>query len=712
MATLEKIRNRAGLLIAVIGLALLAFILGDALNSGSTFWRQSQEVAFNVNGEKVGYLDYQKRIDEMVEVYKMQTGNPNLPEDLQGQIRESVYMSMQQEILLEQTAEKLGITVTSDEIIDLVAGDNPSPMMAQNFVNPETGQFDKSFALNFIKAMEDEEAARATGLNAETLALQHAYWSYMKRSLRVDRLRAKITTLMTGALSISELEAKAAFDNEKTTVDIAYVRQSLASVADTLITVTDAEAKKLYDQRKETWKHDGSRTADLLVVDILPSQEDINEVETIINGLKEEFATSENVGEIVSDHSDMPYLDFYVSAELLDPDLRAFAESANINEVNGPIFKDNTFRMMRLLSKKVAADSVSVSLISIGDVADDTNVALADSLLDALKKGSSFETIARDFSRDQYGQQGGALGWLTEGSATVGFGAEFRDFVFSAPVGQAQSFKFRNNLFIVRVTEKSKPTTMYKLGDIVMTVSPSSRTQTALYNDLTRFIAQNNDVVTLSQVAAEAGYNVIPAVTLTSSSQTAYNMPATRTVVRWVFNAKKGAISEVFECNDKFVVAAVTEISKKGYRPFNEVKESLISEVRREKKGEKIVADLKDMSINDLDEYGRRMGSSVDTIKYVSFGTSRLANIGMEPKLNAAITLLPENTVSEPIAGNNNVYVMKVYNRAEKTTEFNAAAEVERLTAGNAQLEQRVGYQFMQVLQKGASIDDNRIRFF
>ena len=712
MATLEKIRNRAGLLIAVIGLALLAFILGDALNSGSTFFRQSQEVAFNVNGEKVGYLDYQKRIDEMVEVYKMQTGNPNLPEDLQGQIRESVYLSMQQEILLEQTAEKLGVTVTSDEIIDLVAGDNPSPMMAQNFINPETGQFDKSFALNFIKAMEDEEAARATGLNAETLALQHAYWSYMKRSLRMDRLRTKITTLMTGALSISELEAKAAFENEKVTVDFAYVKQSYASVADSLITVTDAEAKKLYDQRKETWKHDGSRTTDLLVVDILPSQEDISEVETIINGLKEEFATSENVGEIVSDHSDMPYLDFYVSAELLDPDLRAFAESANINDVNGPIFKDNTFRMMRLLSKKVAADSVNVSLISIGDVADNANVALADSLLDALKKGSSFETIARDFSRDQNGQQGGSLGWLTEGSATVGFGIEFRDFVFSAPVGLAQSFKFRNNLFIVKVTEKTAPTTMYKLGDIVMNVSPSSRTQTALYNDLTRFIAQNNDVATFSQVATESGYNVIPAVTLTSSSQTAYNMPATRTVVRWVFNAKKGAISEVFECDDKFVVAAVTGISKKGYRPFDEVKEALISEVRREKKGEKMVADLKDMSINDLDEYGRRMGSNVDTVKYVSFGISRLANIGMEPKLNAAIAQLSENTVSEPIAGNNNVYVMKVYNRAEKTTEFNAAAEVERLTNNNAQLEQRVGYQFLQVLQKGADIEDNRIRFF
>ena len=712
MATLEKIRNRAGLLVAVIGIALLAFILGDALNSGSTFWRQSQEVAFNVNGEKVGYLDYQKRIEEMTEVYKMQTGNPNLPEDLQGQIRESVYLSMQQEILLEQTAEKLGITVTSDEIIDLVAGDNPSPMMAQNFVNPETGQFDKSFALNFIKAMEDEEAARATGLNAETLALQHAYWSYMKRSLRMDRLRSKITSLMTSALSISEIEAKAAFENEKVNVDFAYVRQSYASVADSLVAVSDAEAKKLYDQRKETWKHDGNVTTDLLVVDILPSQEDISEVETIINGLKEEFTTAENVGEIVSDHSDMPYLDFYVSAELLDPDLRAFAESANINDVEGPIFKDNTFRMMRLLSKKVAADSVNVSMISIGDVADNANVALSDSLLDALKKGSSFEMLARDFSRDQYGQQGGSLGWLTEGSATVGFGAEFRDFIFSAPVGQAQSFKFRNNMFIVKVTEKSRPTTMYKLGDIVMSVSPSSRTQTALYNDLTRFTAQNSDIATFSQAAADSGYSVIPAVALTASSQNAYNMPATRPVVRWAFNAKKGAVSEVFECNDKFIVAAVTGVSKKGYRPFDEVKESLISEVRREKKGEKIVADLKAMSINDLEEYGRRMGSNVDTIRYVSFGTPRLANIGMEPKLNAAITVLPLNTVSEPIAGSNNVYVLKVFNSAEKAGEFNAAAEVERLTSNNAQLEQRIGYQFLQVLQKGADIEDNRIRFY
>ena len=710
MATLEKIRNKAGLLILVVGLALLAFILGDFLNSGSTFWRQSQEIVINVNGEKIGYFDYQKRIDEMVEVYKMQSGNQNLPEELHGQIRESVYQTMVQEIILEQTAKKLGITVTSDEVIDMVVGDNPAPAMMQSFINPETGEFDKVFALNFVKAMEDEEVARTTGLNPETLNLQRAYWEFMKRNLKTERLRAKITTLLSQSHSNSELEAKASFERDKTTADFAYVMQSYSAIADSLVTVSDAELKKVYDQRKEMWKHDGERTADLVVVDILPSEEDINAVELEINKIKDEFASSANVGELVSEYSDMPYLDFYLSADMLDPDMREFATTAGVGDVNGPFLKDNTYRMMRLLSKKTASDSVKVAIIVVGEEIDDTKAALSDSLMAVLNKGGSFETLAREFSQDQTAQQGGEMGWFTEGSALNGVSAEFKDLIFSASVNKAQPFNLRGRLFIVKVLEKTAAKEMFKVGDVVMNVSPSSRTQTALYNKLNQFIAQNRDINTFSQMAADSGYNVIPGISVTASSQSVYNLKATRPIVRWAFGAKKGAISDVFECEDKFVVAALKGISEKGYRPFSEMKDVLAGEMLKEKKGEKIAANMKEMAASALDEYGRLIGSKVDSVEYVSFSTVRLSGIGVEPKLNAAATTLPLNELSAPIAGNNGVYIIKVYNRNERSTPFDAAAEATKLAASwNPQM---IAYQLMQILRNGSDIEDNRIRFY
>ena len=710
MATLEKIRNRAGLLILVVGLALLAFILGDFLNSGSTFWRQSQETVINVNGEKVGYFDFQRRIDEMTEVYKMQSGNQNMPEELHGQIRESVYQSMVQEIILEQTASRLGVTVTAAEVIDMVVGDDPAPSMKQSFINPETGEFDKSFALNFVKAMEDEEAASATGLNQETLNLQHAYWNFMKRNLRTERLRAKISTLLAKSHSVSELQAKASFENDKITSDFAYVMQSYSAIADSLVTVSDAELKKMYDQRKETWKHDGERTADLLVVDLLPSEEDLSVVEAEINSIKDEFASAENIADIVAEYSDVPYLDFYVNDSMLDPDLREFATTANVNDVNGPFLKDNTFRMMRLLSKKTASDSVRVAMIVVGSDSEAAKVALSDSLMTVLSKGGSFEALAGEFSADPSGQQGGEIGWFTEGSAMMGVGPEFKNLIFSAPVAKPQPFSVRGQLFIVKVLEKTAVKEMYKLGDIVMSVSPSSRTQTALYNKLNQFITQNRDIKTFSQVAAESGYNAIPDVTITTSNQLVYNLPATRPVVRWAFNAKKGAVSEIFECDDKLVVAALKGISEKGYRPLSEVKDGLADEIMKEKKGEKIIANIKELSATALDEYGRLIGSKIDTVEYVSFAAMRLSGIGAEPKLNAASVILPLNTLSEPIAGNSGVYILNVYDRRERAAQFDVQAEISKLSA--AWNPQMINYQFLQVLRNGSDIEDNRIRFF
>ena len=718
MATLEKIRTKASwLLVGFVGLALIAFVLGMGNGSGKRsifpFLNRSQEhetAVIIVNGKTVGIHEFQKRIEEMTEVYKMRTGEQNPREEDHAQIRESVYQSMIQEILLEQAAEALGITVPADEVLEMATGDGTPSAFQQNFINPETGEFDKEAALNFVKVMEDNEVAVSMGLDPTTLAMQRAYWQAVKRSFITECLRTKIGTLLIKSQGTNQLDAQLSYENNKITSDFAYILQPYSQIPDSIIEVSEAELKKLYNQRKESWKHDGERTADLLVVNVDPSAEDLNNVEDEVSKIKEEFVTSDDVSDLVNRYSDYRYVDYYINEELLDTDMRNFATTANINAVEGPFMKDNTFRMMKLIGKKIAPDSIKVSIIVLGEAADQANQNLSDSLMNVINKGASFETLAREHSKDPSSQQGGEMGWFTEATALAAIGPDFRDLIFSSPINQTKPFSFRNSLFLIKVTDKSKDKPMYKIADIVIKVIPSTQTQNDLYNKLGSFLSKNKDVTTFANAARDAGYNIMPDQVVTSSDPSVSNLKSSRQVIRWVFNAKKGAISEIFECDDKFVVAGLKNISPKGFRPLNEVMGMLKFEIIREKKGEKITSDINAMNTGLLGGHAEELGVRIDSARYVQFSTSRIVNVGPEPKLNAAAVALPENKLSPPIVGNNGVYLLSIYNQTENTIPFDLEAEKAKIE--NMRSPQMLSYQFLQTLRNQSEIEDNRIRFY
>ena len=261
MATLEKIRNKAGLLVLVVGLALFAFIIGDFLNSGSTYFRQSQERVAEINGEVIKIQDYQARVDEMTEVYKMQSGSTSLPEEYMTQIRESVFDAMVREIVLGEELSDLGIVVSPEELFDMVQGENISPMIQQMqmFVNPETGAFDKPALLNFLKTINDPNLANYPADQQAQLAQAKNFWLFWEKNIKQQRLEQKYTTLLSKAITANVIDAKATFDETAESSDIVYAMQPYASVADSLVTVSDSEIDKLYNQRKSVYKQKESK---------------------------------------------------------------------------------------------------------------------------------------------------------------------------------------------------------------------------------------------------------------------------------------------------------------------------------------------------------------------------------------------------------------------------------------------------------------------
>lgn len=711
MATLEKIRSKAGLLVLVVGLALFAFIIGDFLNSGSTYFRQTQERVAKVDGEVIKIQDYQGRIDEMTEMYKMQSGSTSIPEEYMNQIRQSVFESMVQEVVLNEATEKLGMQVSPEELFDMVQGENISPMIQQMqmFVNPQTGQFDKTALLNFLKTISDDNIANYPADQQAQLMQARNFWLFWEKNIKRQRMEQKYTTLLSKAVSANVLDAKEAFGDASENSDIVFAMQSYASIPDSTIEVSKSEIEKLYNQRKELYKQKEGKVLKYIAVDIRPSQEDYDKASADIESLKEEFTTSEKVADIVNENSEVPYMDAFFTENAFDPEMKQFAITSEVGSVYGPVFDNDKYRMFKLVDKKVGPDSVKVSHIMLANGDEARTTVLADSLINVLKNGGNFAELAKDFSADQAAENGGELGWFTEITALRGVNEDFKNAVFSTPVNEVVKVKSLYGTHLVKVTEKTGNVDKYKVADIDMTVSPSSKTYSNIYNELNQFISKNNDLAKLDEAAKEAGYNLISGVTVTADNQTLGSIKNSRPVVRWAFQNDKGKISEIFECDDKFVIAGVEGTLKEGYRSVASVTPTLRAEIAALKKGEKIAADLKAKGLNTVEAYADVMSSKVDSVKFINFGTRRIAGIGVEPKLNAMVSIAEVGKVSEPIAGNNGVYVFKVYDRNKDTKEYNEAEEMKTLDAANAY---RFGFQAIRSLVDKADVEDNRIRFF
>ena len=712
MATLEKIRSKAGLLVLVVGVALFAFIIGDFLNSGSTYFRQSQEKIAEVDGVVIKIQEFQNRVDEMNEMYKMQTGSTSLPEEYQTQIRQSVFDGMVQEIVLNEATSDLGLTVSPEELFDMVQGENISPMIQQMqmFVNPQTGAFDKAALLNFLKTIDTENIASYPADQQAQLLQARQFWMFWEKNIKRQRLEQKYTTLLSKAVSANKLDAKDAFDASAVSSDMVYAMQSYSTIPDSTIQVSKSEIEKLYNQRKELFKQKESKVIKYISVDIRPSQEDYDNASAEIEALKKELATTTRVADLVAENSEIPYMDAFFSENALDPEMKQFVKTAAVGDIYGPVFENDKYRMFKLVDKTVAPDSVNVSHIMLANTGDEAAVqAKADSLLTVLKDGGDFAALAKEFSVDQAAERGGELGWFTEATALRGVNEDFKNTVFSTAVNGYAIVKSAYGTHIVKVTDKTANVDKYKVADIDMTVSPSTKTYGNIYNELNQFISKNRDIDKLDDAAKEAGYNLLSNVTVTTNDQVLGTIRNSRPVIRWAFQNGKGSISEIFECDNKFVIAAVQGTLPEGYCSLESVTPMLRSELVAQKKGEQISQALAAKNLTSVDAYAQAMGASVDSVKFVSFSTRRIAGIGVEPKLNAMVSLAQKGQVSAPVAGNNGVYVFDVYAQNKESKTYDEAAEMKALDASNMY---RFSIQAIQSLVNKADVEDNRIRFY
>ncbi|MGL5921052.1 MAG: SurA N-terminal domain-containing protein [Bacteroidales bacterium] len=709
MAALETIRNKAGLLVGAIGVALFAFVIGDLLTNGSTFFRQSKDKVVVVNGKKFTTEDFQNRVNELTEVYKLQLGQQTLPDEYNVQIRQAAFEGLVREEIMNEEFEKLGIQVSPEELFDLIQGKNISPMVQQIpfFQNPQTGQFDKSQMLNFLKTINTQDLSQF-GANAEQVKALKNYWMFWEKAIKQQRLEEKYNAVIAKAVIANNIEAKAAYEGSKVNADFAFAMQPYTSISDSTVKATDKDYQAVYEKYKERFKQEETRSVKYLAVPIRPSQDDFAEVASKMAEIKDEFVISDNVADIVNDNSDHPYVNAFIAVRELSPSLQEFVNSSNVGAVKAPALESDVYTMAKVIAKTTAPDSANVRFIALQGN-DAKSKALADSLTAVIEKGGSFAEAAAKYSAHPSAQNGGEAGWVNEAAASQ-VSEDFRKAAFEAPVNKVSKVESPYGIQLIQVTQRTAPVAKVKLAVIDMEVTPSSRTTSNLYNDINSYIANNKTLADFEKNATEKGYNILSNPTMTGNDYTLGTLRNARQAVAWAFReAAKGQISQIYEIDNNFVVVALADVTPKGYTPLSQVKPFIKNEVLNEKKAEMIIADLTAKKLTSLDAYAQAMQTKVDTAMMVNFNTQRITGIGQEPALCAVAPMSPLNQVTAPVKGTNGVYVLDVFNKVDSEKAFDLQSEVKTI---EGTLAYRLICQTFNVLRNQSDIEDYRVNFF
>ena len=704
MATLDKIRSKGVLLALIIGFALLAFIIGDFLNSGSSFFHQSREIVAEVAGEKININEYQAAIEQMNTVYKIETGQNELNEEMTSQLRASVWDNMVNERILNAEAEKLGLTVSKEELTDRLIGKNIHPLILQRRVfMDEKGQFSHANLLQFYNSIFDNPDNAQK--DNEQLKDAKTYWLFWEKAVKNSILQEKFAALFSKSVGSNSAEAKYSYEARKATGDVNYVVQPYFTVSDSSIQVSDSELKARYEKEKEQFKQEANLSINYVKFDVVPLQADFKEAQEWMKKVGEEFKTTDDVVGLVNGESDISYDGRKYSERTIPANLKDFAFGNATGAIFGPVFENNTYTMARVMESGIMqSDSVKLRHISLAE----NNEKKADSIINAIQSGADFAAMARKFSSvQQTAANGGEIGWITEGSidkqiAEPAF-AKGKNDIFKINAGQG--------IQIFQIMDKTPARRKVKVAILERKVTQSSQSYSKIFNEAKQFAVASTSGELFEKTAKAKRYIVNPATGLLANTDRIGNIPQSRQVVRWAFKSEKGDVSDVFDCGMEYIVATTTEISPKGYRSLAMVTPQLKSEIIKDKKAELIAKNLTGMLAKypTLESLATALNTQVRVAPAVNFTSTQFGEAGFEPFVIGKASVTPAGKISLPLKGNAGVFVILPGQKQTDTMPFNQKMEIAQLDARAAY---SLPYTLMEKLKEKYEIIDNRSNFY
>lgn len=719
MTALGKIRSKGILLIIIIGLGLFAFIAEEAFRSCNGIKGQNSQQIGEVLGEKNYVQDFQKLLEEYQDAMKLTMRTDNLSEDQLNQLKDQVWQQLVSERVMKEDCKKLGLTVTEDELQN-VLNDGTNQLLTQTpFVNQQTGRFDVSILKQFIDAYRKAEASN-NSQQLDQMRPAYNYWLFVEKNLRTQLLAQKYQSLLANCVLSNNVEAKMAFNEENEEAQIQLASIAYNTIKDADIKVTDEELKAKYEELKPAFRQQ-QETRDVKMVDVQvkASATDRAQLQKDMAGYQKQLAAAADPTQVVSKSGSMiQYIGLPVSGKAFQqyPDIASKIDSMAVG-TTGVVenTKDNTYNIVRILSRTEFPDSVEFRQIQVGGKTLEAARASADSIQKALAAGGDFQAIAKRYGQDS------TTTWFTgamyEQATTMSQdNRAYIEALLNGAVGSTQNVELTQGNVVIQVLNRKAMKSKAVAAVIKKEIRFSDNTYSKAYNRFSQFVTQSQaSLADLQKHATKFGYTVQDLNDFATSSHTVGNVGGSgiRDAIKWIFEAKEGQVSQLFEAgkeNDHLLVLCMTKIHPQGYRPWDDaqVKEILKREVIRDKKAEMIMAKLK--GVNSI-AAAQAKGAKVSTVNQITFAAPAFiqATGAAEPALSGAVAATAQGKFcSAPVKGNAGVYVFQVVKKQMRPAKYN---EEQQIQMCRQRAMQYMG-NFMQDLVFGAGVVDNRYIFF
>ncbi len=713
MAAIGKIRSWGPVLVIVIGLALFAFIAEELFRSCESTKNQERQQVGEVLGKKIDVQEFQKLLDEYQDVIKMTQGRDNLTDEELNQVKDMVWNQFVQTSIIENEASKLGLTVTDEEMQNILkAGTNP--MLTQTpFVNQQTGRFDVNMLKKFLAEYKNVKSTNPQ--LAEQYESLHNFWTFIEKNIRQQTLAQKYQNLLASCLLSNPVSAKKAYENDNIESNIQLVSFPYADINDNKVQVTDADISAKYDELKQQFKQ-LAETRDIKYVDVqvVASAEDRVALNKSIADFSSQLATAADPSEVIrKSMSFVPYLGIPQTKAAFPSDIAAKLDSMAVGTVSAPVEnkEDNTINVIKLIAKQSLADSIQFRAIQVGgdDVLEARRVA--DSIYTALQGGADFEALAK-----KYGQTG-EKNWLTSAQyqSAPSMDKDTREYIRvlnSAALNATTNLEMTTSNMIIQVLDRKGFTDKYTAAVIKKSIDFSKDTYSAAFNKFSQFVSENQTIEAMEKNAAKYGYKVQERQGVSNAEHNIAGIRSTREAMKWLFDAKKNAVSPLYECgnNDHLLVLALTEITPKGYisKSNAQVAQYLKSEVLKDKKAAQIMEKIK--GVKSVAE-AQKKGGKVSDVNQITFSAPVfISETGAsEPALSGAVAATAQGKFSAaPVKGNAGVYLFQVKSKNTRTQEYKEGVYEMSLK----QKAMQYAGNFMQELFAKANVKDNRYLFF
>lgn len=719
MTALGKIRSKGILLIIIIGLGLFAFIAEEAFRSCNGIKGQNSQQIGEVLGEKIYVQDFQKLLEEYQDAMKLTMRTDNLSEDQLNQLKDQVWQQLVSERVMKEDCKKLGLTVTEDELQN-VLNDGTNQLLTQTpFVNQQTGRFDVSILKQFIDAYRKAEASN-NSQQLDQMRPAYNYWLFVEKNLRTQLLAQKYQSLLANCVLSNKVEAKMAFNEENEEAQIQLASIAYNTIKDADIKVTDEELKAKYEELKPAFRQQ-QETRDVKMVDVQvkASATDRGQLQKDMAGYQKQLAAAADPTQVVSKSGSMiQYIGLPVSGKAFQqyPDIASKIDSMAVG-TTGVVenTKDNTYNIVRILSRTELPDSVEFRQIQVGGKTLEAARASADSIQKALAAGGDFQAIAKRYGQDS------TTTWFTgamyeQASTMSQDNRAYIEALLNGAVGSTQNIELTQGNIVIQVLNRKAMKSKAVAAVIKKEIRFSDNTYSKAYNRFSQFVTQSQaSLADLQKHATKFGYTVQDLNDFATSSHTVGNVGGSgiRDAIKWIFEAKEGQVSQLFEAgkeNDHLLVLCMTKIHPQGYRPWDDaqVKEILKREVIRDKKAEMIMAKLK--GVNSI-AAAQAKGAKVSTVNQITFAAPAFiqATGAAEPALSGAVAATAQGKFcSAPVKGNAGVYVFQVVKKQMRPAKYN---EEQQIQMCRQRAMQYMG-NFMQDLVFGAGVVDSRYLFF